>query len=418
MDTAAGVKGLSTLWDKLTSFENLYQAATEARSGKRFKDEVARFHHDVGANLVALRDELLGGHYRPGPYRTFTIYEPAKRFISAAPYRDRVVHHALCRTIEPLFERSFIFDSYANRKGKGTHRALDRCTEYCRRFEYVFEGDVKLFFPSIDHEILLDRLARRIFDSRVMALARAIVEHSNPQPPSIAYFPGDDLFTPFDRRRGLPIGNLTSQFWANVYLDPLDHHFRDELGVPGYIRYVDDFLIFSNDKALLTAWRDEAEAKLAGLRLRLHERKRRIFPVAEGIPFLGFRVYAQDRRLLPASVTRARRRLVRMAEEYERGEKSMDAVRRSVCAWIAHASHGNTTGLRRRLFQDAVFRAGGQQCGAGRLDRRTVTTTSAFVAPVYYQLSLFWGGGGGKAALLRKAAVCFGNVQTAGPAPA
>ena len=106
----------------------------------------------------------------------------------------------------------FIFDSYANRKGKGTHRALDHGTEYCRRFEYVFQGDVKLFFPSIDHQILLDRLARRLFDSRVLALARAIVEHSNPQPPSIAYFPGDDLFTPFERRRGLPIGNLTSQF--------------------------------------------------------------------------------------------------------------------------------------------------------------------------------------------------------------
>ena len=358
---------MSTLWDELASFENLYHAATEARRGKRFNAEVARFHHDIGTSLVELRDDLLGGNYRPGQYRTFTIHEPAKRFISAAPYRDRVVHHALCQVIEPLFERSFIFDSYANRKDKGTHRALDRCTEYCRRFEYVFQGDVKLFFPSIDHEILLARLAKRIFDSRVLALARTIVEHSNPQPPSISYFPGDDLFTPYERRRGLPIGNLTSQFWANVYLDPLDHHFRDELGVPGYIRYVDDFLVFSNDKACLTALRREAEAKLAALRLRLHERKRRIFPVSEGIPFLGFRVYPHNRKLLAASVKRARRPLARLTEEYQRGDTSMDAVQRSVRAWIAHAAHGNTSGLRRRLFQDAVFRAGGQQCGAGRL---------------------------------------------------
>ena len=367
MDTAAGSKALSTLWEQLTSFDNLWHAASDARRGKRFKGEAARFHHDIGASLVALRDDLLGGRYCPGAYRTFTIYEPVKRFISAAPYRDRVVHHALCRTIEPLFERSFIFDSYANRKGKGTHRALDRCTEYCRRFKYVFQGDVKLFFPSIDHEILLHRLAKRIFDSRVMGLARAIVEHSNPQPPSIAYFPGDDLFTPYERRRGLPIGNLTSQFWANVYLDPLDHHFRDQLGVPGYIRYVDDFLVFSNDKAMLAVLREEADAKLAELRLRLHERKQRIFPVAEGVPFLGFRVYPHDRKLLPASVKRARRRLVRMAEEYERGATSMDKVRRSVCAWIAHAAHGNTEGLRRCLLEGAVFRASGQQCGAGRL---------------------------------------------------
>ncbi len=329
--------------------------------------DLARFHHGISSSLVALRDELLGGRYRPGPYRTFTIYEPAKRFISAAPYRDRVVHHALCRVLEPLFERSFLFDSYASRTGKGTHRALDRCTKYCRRFKYLFQGDVKLFFPSIDYEILIARLVRRIFDPNVLALAKMIVDHSNPQPPSIAYFPGDDLFTPYERRRGLPIGNLTSQFWANVYLDPLDHHFRDELGVPGYIRYVDDFLVFSNDKALLAVWRAEARTRLEGLRLLLHERKSRIFPVTEGITFLGFRVFPTGRGLLPVAVKRARKRLKRLAEEYRRGETGIDAVQRSVSAWIAHAAHGDTKGLRRRMFSGVVFRANGQQCGAGRL---------------------------------------------------
>jgi retron-type reverse transcriptase len=138
------------LWEQLTSFENLYRAAKEAQRGKRFKPPVARFHYDLASSLIELRDELKAGRYEPGPYHTFTIYEPARRFISAAPYRDRVVHHALCQVIEPFFERSFIFDSYANRIGKGTHRALDRCTEYCRRFRYVFQGDVRLFFPSID----------------------------------------------------------------------------------------------------------------------------------------------------------------------------------------------------------------------------------------------------------------------------
>ena len=162
----------ASLFDTLASFDNLYRAAREAQRGKRFQPGVARFHHDLDRSLVVLRDELLEGGYRPGPYRTFTIYEPARRFISAAPYRDRVVHHALCNVIEPLFERSFIFDSYANRVGKGTHRALGRCTEYARRCRYVLQGDVRLFFPSIDHEILLARLARRIYDPRVMELAR------------------------------------------------------------------------------------------------------------------------------------------------------------------------------------------------------------------------------------------------------
>ncbi len=354
-------------FEALASFENLFLAARAAQRGKRFKPAVARFHHDLAASLVELRDELLEGRYRPGPYRTFTIYEPSRRFISAAPYRDRVVHHALCNVIGPLFERSFIFDSYANRVGKGTHRALDRCTGYARRYGYVLQGDVRLFFPSIDHEILLARLRRRIRDSRVMELARTIVGHSNAQPPAEFYFPGDDLFTPFERRKGLPIGNLTSQFWANVYLDPFDHHFRDELGVPGYIRSVDDFLEFSDDKEALAAWLDVARQQLARLRLEINERKSRIYPVGEGIPFLGFRVFPRQRRLLSKSVKRARRRLARLAEAHRRGEIDMKGVSRSVAAWIAHAAHGNTEGLRRRVLGGVVFGAGGRPCGSGRL---------------------------------------------------
>jgi retron-type reverse transcriptase len=351
-------------FERLASFENLYLAACQARKGKRFTEPVARFHHDLAGNLVTLRDQLLSGAYRPGAYHTFEIWEPAHRYISAAPYRDRVVHHAVCNVIEPLFERSFIADSYANQVGKGTHRALDRCTEYARRYRYVFQGDVRKFFPSIDHEILFARLSRRIFDPRVLALARLILEHSNPQEPANFYFPGDDLFTPFERRRGLPIGNLTSQFWANVYLDPFDHYFRDELGVPGYIRYVDDFLVFADSKEQLAEWRQAGRARLDGLRLLLHETKSRIYPVTEGIAFLGFRVFPWKRRLLPASVKRARRRLTRLARWYAEGRTTMEAVRRSVNAWIAHASHGDTEGLRRGLLADAVFRASGPSGGA------------------------------------------------------
>ena len=336
------------LFDALASFENLYRAARDARRGKRFQPAVARFHYDVARSLVELRDELVEGRYRPGPYR------------------DRVVHHALCNVIEPLFERSFIFDSYANRVGKGTHRALDRCTEYARRFRYVLQADIRLFFPSVDHEILLGRLARRIHDPRVMELARAIVGHSNVQPPADFYFPGDNLFTPFERRKGLPIGNLTSQFWANVYLDPFDHHFRDDLGVPGYIRYVDDFLVFSDSKAALAAWLEVVRLQLDRVRLTLNERKTSIYPVSEGIPFLGFRVFPRCRRLLSKLVKRARRRLERLAKASQSGQVDMKTVSRSVAAWIAHAAHGDTRGLRRCLFGSVAFRSGGRPCGSGR----------------------------------------------------
>jgi retron-type reverse transcriptase len=354
------------LFERLASFSNLYQAAAQARRGKRFKDSTARFDRSLAANLVQLRDELLAGEYRPGPYHTFEIYEPAHRLISAAPYRDRVVHHALCSVIEPLFERSFIYDSYANRLGKGTHRALDRCTQYARRYSYVLRGDVRLFFPSIDHQILLARLARKIRDTRVLALARRILDSSNPQPAANFYFPGDDLFAPFERRRGLPIGNLTSQFWANVYLDPLDHLFKDDLGAP-YLRYVDDFLIFAPDKKTLACWREQAGDGLAQLRLLLHQRKSVIQPVREGIPFLGFRVFPTHRRLLAGSVKRARRRFCRLQEAWEQGAVGVKEVKNSVRAWIAHAAHGDTFGLRRHLLAGAVFRAGGRSCASGRL---------------------------------------------------
>jgi len=355
------------MFERLASFENLYEAARRARRGKRYKAAAARFHQDLAANLVRLSDELLSGTYRPGPYRTFTIYEPSRRYISAAPYRDRVVHHALCRLIEPLFERSFIYDSYANRVGKGTHRALDRATHYARRHRYVLQGDIRLFFPSIDHQILLERLARRIRDERVLELAGLILAYSNPQPEANFYFSGDNLFTPYERRKGLPIGNLTSQFWANLYLDPLDHYLKDDLGAPGYVRYVDDFLVFAGDKGELREWGEKVRRKLEGMRLVLHERKTRIYPVEEGIPFLGFRVFPGRRRLLPCAVKRARRRLERLAGECERGETDLEAVGRSVAAWVAHAAHGNTKGLRRRLLGGVAFRAGGRRGAARRV---------------------------------------------------
>ncbi len=357
------------LFERIAAFDNLHEAAREARRGKRFKDETARFHQHLGENLVELRDELLSGGYRPGEYRTFWIQDPVRRQISAAPYRDRVVHHALCRVTQPLLERSFVFDSYANRTGKGTHAALDRCTEFTRRFGYVLQCDIRLFFPSIDHQILLEAIERRIGmgNGRTMRLIESIVANANPQPPAEFYFPGDRLWTPYERRKGLPIGNLTSQLWANFYLDPFDHFIKDRRGAPGFVRYVDDFLIFSDDKGRLGELLEEARERLARLRLLLHPRKCRLYPVLEGIPFLGFRVFPRSRRLLPKPVTRARRRLQELAERYHAGEAGMKEVCQSVTAWIAHASHGDTKGLRRTMLGAIPFRAAGRKEGAGRL---------------------------------------------------
>jgi RNA-directed DNA polymerase len=144
------MKRYGHLWEGTISFENLLRAAHAAARGKRFKPSVARFRFDLERQLLRLHDELEAKTYRPGGYRTFTIYEGKTRQIGAAPFRDRVVHHALTGVLEPIFERSFIFDSYACRKGKGIHAAVDRSQRFARRYHYVLKADVRKFFPSID----------------------------------------------------------------------------------------------------------------------------------------------------------------------------------------------------------------------------------------------------------------------------
>ena len=234
------------------------------------------------------RQQLTTRTYRPGSYVNFYIHEPKRRKISAAPFRDRVVHHALCNLIEPVFERTFVDDSFANRLGKGTHRALSRVQKLARRFPYVLQGDLRQFFPSVDHAILRPLLARKIHDPDVIGLTNIILASGEGilhEAYDMVYFPGDDLFA-VNRPRGLPIGNLTSQFWANVYLNPFDHFVKRELGCRGYVRYVYDFLMFAEDKTTLWRWRKAVVGRLARLRLTIH-RGTHPRPVGEGIPFWG-----------------------------------------------------------------------------------------------------------------------------------
>ena len=171
-----------------------------------------------------------------------------------SPFRDRVVHHALFATIGPIFERGFIDDSYANRTGKGMHRALARYEHYRDRYRHVLRADIYRYFPSIDHAVLKADLRRRIACKRTLTLCDTIIDGSNPQEEVLLHFAGDDLLTPLERRRGLPLGNLTSQFFANVYLDGFDHFCKEVLRAP-YVRYVDDFALFSDNPMDLQAWR-------------------------------------------------------------------------------------------------------------------------------------------------------------------
>ncbi len=298
------------LFPAVASFPALRAAARRAAMGKHAKPGAAAFLANQEKEVLRLERELRGGRYRPGRYRTIEIFDPKRRMVSAAPFRDRVVHHALCAVVEPLFERGFIFDSYANRKGKGTHRAVARYERFRDRFRYVLRCDIFRFFPAIDHEVLKRDLRRRIGCPGTLWLTDAIIDASNPQEPVDLYYPGDDLFTPWERRRGLPIGNLTSQFFANVYLDGLDHFCKEVLGAKGYLRYVDDFALFHDDAGRLEEWRRRIAHYLEGRRLRLHPDKTFVTRTAEPATFLGFVLLPGGRRRLPDdNVRRFRNRL-------------------------------------------------------------------------------------------------------------
>lgn len=309
---------------------------------------MAAFEHHLEENLLALQRELQAKTYRPGAYVSFTIHEPKRRLISAAPFRDRVVHHALCNVIEPIFERTFISDSYANQMGKGTHRALNRCQQFARRYQYVLQGDICQFFPSIDYIVLCKILRQSISDSNAMWLAERILESGMgvlKEEYEMVWFPGDDLFA-VNRPRGLPIGNLTSQFWANCFLNPFDHFVKRELRCQGYLRYVDDFLLFADDKSTLWNWREAVVERLAGLRLTLHPGSHPR-PVTEGFPFLGFVVYPTRRRLKRRKVIYFQRHFRALVRSCEAGNLSLSQLTASARGWANHARYGNTVGLRR-----------------------------------------------------------------------
>ena len=338
----------TSFWDRVTEWENLLAAYGRAARGKRGRKAAALFEHRVADRLLVLRKELRERSYRPGTYRNFVIHEPKRRKISAAPFRDRVVHHALCNVIEPLFEARFHPHSYANRRDKGTHRAVDRLQTLACRHRYAMRLDVRQHFASVDHALLRVELARVIEDENVQWLIDLILASGAgvlADNYAMVYFPGDNLLSA-NRPRGLPIGNLTSQFWSNCYLNPFDWFVSRELRCAGYLRYVDDFALFADDKRVLWAWYHAIVERMASLRLTLHP-VAQVMPVTQGIPWLGFVVYPDRRRVKGRNVVNYRRRLAGRVEAYCEGEISFAELDASIQGWINHvryATHGACDG--------------------------------------------------------------------------
>jgi hypothetical protein len=342
----------SPAFKQLCSFENLWLAWRRAAKRKRSSLSTAAFESRVSDEVLALQRELQDELYTPGPYRHFEIHEPKRRRISAAPFRDRVVHHALCQQTEPRFERVFIVDSYANRVGKGTHRAVDRFQQFARKHRYVLRMDIEQHFAAIDHAILSDILAKKIPEQDIFRLVQRILASGCgvlDTQYEMHWFPGDDLLAAC-RPRGLPIGNLTSQFWSNCYLHPLDLFVKRELGCRAYLRYVDDFALFHDRRDLLWRWKRAIVERLQRLRLTIHDNSAQVTPTAVGIPWLGFVIFPEQRRLKGRKLRYARRRLWQRYTAYCDGEVSFAEFDASVQGWINHVRYADSWRLREAVL--------------------------------------------------------------------
>jgi RNA-directed DNA polymerase len=348
------------LMAQLTSFEALWLASRRARRGKRRSPGAAAFEHHLEANLLQVQASLRDGSFRWLGYRTFEVRDPVPRTIRAAPFRDRVVHHALCAQLEPLLERRMIEDSFACRVGKGTHRAVARLERFLRAGGWVVKVDVRKYFFAIDHALLRAQLRQVVADPAVLQLLDTLLDTYDATPEVPYPLPGDHrvatapgtegAIDAAGRPRGLPIGNLTSQLLANAFLTPVDRFIKEQLRVRRYVRYMDDLVLVAPDRATAQAWLAAVAGQLAALRLLPHPRKTQLFPATNGVRFLGFRVYPDGRRIRRDNLQRLVRRMRRQMVAVQRGHLPPDRVLASLRSWLGFADP-----VRHRTLLNAVL---------------------------------------------------------------
>ncbi len=336
------MKTYDNLWNELCSCENLERAYKKARKHKTTKSYVIEFEKNLKENLLLLRSELLLKCYRPKELETFIIRDPKTRKISRADFRDRVIHHALCNIIEPIFEKIFIYDSYANRIGKGTMKVMQRFDYFKRKVSknntrncYVLKADIKKYFENVNRDVLFSIIKKKIMDENVLRLVQAIMSSHKTNEPN----------------KGMPLGNLTSQFFANVYLNELDYFVKHKLKVKHYLRYVDDFVILHSEKSVLEDYKTKINIFLKEyLNIEIHPEKSKVILLKRGIDILGFRVFYFHKLLRKNNIRRIRLRL----KEFEKSfPEDYDNAYESIQGWVAYARNANTYALRKDIFDQA-----------------------------------------------------------------
>jgi len=330
-----------SLYEQIYSLKNLILAFKKARKGKTKKIYVKEFEENLAYNLKILYDELKNQTYIPESLKTFILRDPKTRKISKSAFRDRIIHHALVRVIEPIFDKIFIYDSCANRIGKGNLFALKRFDFFKRKVTnnlhseaFCLKADIKHYFQEVNHKILLSMMRRKIIDNKVIELIRKILINGQ-----------------FKEGVGMPLGNLTSQFFANVYLNELDYFVKHILKAKYYIRYVDDFAILHKSKEQLEIWKFEIDNFLKDrLKLELHKDKSKIISLSKGIDFVGFRCFWYFKLLRKRNI----KKMIIKIEAYKKGELSKEKLVESLNGWLAYAKWVNSYKLRESILKEII----------------------------------------------------------------
>lgn len=342
-----------TDFETMCSFENLYDAYKKARSGKRDKSACAEFELRTLDNIAKLREELVNKTYKMQKYNTFLVHEPKERVVMASSFRDRIVQHSLCDNVfqKRIFPH-FIYDNYASQKGKGTHFGLRRLHKfmyqyYCNHGSegWILKGDISKYFYSIDHDILKRQIQKLIQDKNILNLCNLIIDSTE--------------------GKGLPIGNQTSQAFALLYLNDLDHLIKDKMGIKYYGRYMDDFYIIMPEKEKLKKMLEIVKQEVEKLGLSLNP-KTQIFPLKNGIDFLGFHSYLTEsgkivKKIRRNSKNNAKRRLRKLLLMRKNGKISKEKVLQSYDCWMNHAKHGNTYHLRKNIEEEFGAKVGAKK---------------------------------------------------------
>ena len=342
------------LFHLVYDFQNLYEAYMKSRRGKRWKGATNRFEMNALEYVSYLQHLLKTKTYTLGSYNVFKVYEPKERIIKSISFKDKVVQRSLCdNVLEPIFEKSLIYDNYACRRNKGVHAGLERTAEFFRKYHrknglngWVLKCDIEKYFDSIDHGVLKRIVRKYIADKDVLWLLDMIIDSTgNP---------------------GLPIGNQTSQWFALIFLNGFDHFIKEKLRIKYYIRYMDDFILIHHDKEFLKYCKLEIIKYLDNLKLKLNN-KSHIFPLRNGVDFLGFHTYLTEKEKVIRKVRqdrkkRMKRKLKKFKEFYVSGERTKEQIERAYKSWVAHASHGNCYHLIQNMNKryKAIFEGDGE----------------------------------------------------------